>query len=80
MKAGSTSPDVVAIEARKAESAARDPKPEDDENDPPPWAEESVGRVLSLHRRRAALAEDRRPPQSVDCYDHLLTRQPKGSA
>ena len=30
VKAGSTSPDVVAIEARKAEAAARDPEPEDD--------------------------------------------------
>ncbi|MEV6025735.1 IS21 family transposase [Streptomyces sp. NPDC052036] len=80
LKAGSTSPDVVAIEARKAESAARDPEPEDDENDPPPWAQEHVGRVLSLPQRRAALPEDRRPPPSVDRYDQLLTRQPKGSA
>lgn len=80
LKAGSTSPDVVAIEARKAESAAQDPEPEDDENDPPPWAQEHVGRVLSLPRRQAALPEDRRPPPSVDRYDQLLTRQPKGSA
>ncbi|RRQ87420.1 hypothetical protein CQW44_10850 [Streptomyces griseofuscus] len=39
VKAGSTSPDVVAIEARKAEAAARDPGPEDDKDDPPPWTE-----------------------------------------
>ncbi|MCX5233530.1 hypothetical protein [Streptomyces sp. NBC_00233] len=80
LKAGSNSPDVVAIEARKAESAARDPEPEDDEHAPPPWAEEHVGRVLSLPQRLAALPEDRRPPPSVDRYDQLLTRQPKGSA
>ncbi|MEU9245717.1 IS21 family transposase [Streptomyces sp. NPDC048385] len=80
LKAGSTSPDVVAIEARKAEAAARHPEPEDDENDPPPWAEENVGRVLSLPQRRAALPEDRRPPPSVDRYDQLLTRLPRGSA
>ncbi|MFB9739403.1 IS21 family transposase [Streptomyces thermocoprophilus] len=80
VKAGSTSPDVVAIEARKAEAAARDPEPEDDKDDPPPWAEENVGRVLTLPPRRAVLPEDRRPPPSVDRYDQLLTRQPRGSA
>jgi transposase len=78
--AGSTSPDVVAIEARKAASAARDPEPEDDGNDLPPWAEASGGQVLSLPVRRAVPPEDRRPPPSVDVYDQLLTRQPKGSA
>lgn len=76
----STSPDVVAIEAREAEAAARDPGPEDDKDDPPPWAEENVARVLSLPQRRAALPEDRRPPPSVDRYDQMLTRQPRGSA
>ncbi|MFE9500603.1 hypothetical protein [Streptomyces collinus] len=52
VKAGSTSPDVGAVEARKAEAAARDPDPEDDKDDPPPWAEENVARVLSLPQRR----------------------------
>ncbi|WP_051160004.1 Mu transposase domain-containing protein [Streptomyces sp. FXJ7.023] len=80
VKAGSTSPDVVAIEVRKAEAAARDSEPEDEKDEPPPWAEENVGRVLSLPQRRAVLPEDRRPPPSVDRYDQLLTRQPRGSA
>lgn len=65
---------------RKAEAAARDSEPEDEKDEPPPWAEENVGRVLSLPQRRAALPEGRRPPPSVDRYDQLLTRQPRGSA
>ncbi|MFH0246191.1 IS21 family transposase [Streptomyces sp. HK10] len=80
IKAGSVSPDVVAIEARKAESAARDPEPEDDENDPPPWADIPGGQLLTLPTRRPELPEDNRPPPSVDVYDQLLTRLPKGSA
>lgn len=80
IRAGSISPDVVAIEARKAESAAQDPELEDDENDPPPWADIPGGQLLSLPARRAELPEDNRPPPSVDVYDLLLTRQPKGSA
>lgn len=78
--AGSTSPDVVAIEARKAEADARDTEPEDDADDPPPWADIPGGQVVSLPARLAVLPQDTRPPPSVDRYDQLLTRQPKGSA
>ncbi len=80
IKAGSISTDVVAIEARKAESAARDPEPEDDENDPPPWVDIPGGQLLALPARRTELPQDNRPPPSVDVYDQLLTRHPKGSA
>ncbi|MDX3850659.1 Mu transposase domain-containing protein [Streptomyces sp. AK02-01A] len=80
IKAGSISPDVVAIEARKAESTTLIPEPEDDENDPPPWADIPGGQLLSLPARRAELPQDNRPPPSVDVYDQLLTRLPKGSA
>ncbi|MFF3404314.1 hypothetical protein ACFYW6_38520 [Streptomyces sp. NPDC002659] len=80
VKAGSTSPDVVAIEVRKAEAAARDPEPEGDEDDPPHWADLPGGQIVSLTARRIALPEDRRPPPSVDRYDQLLTHRPTGSA
>lgn len=80
VKAGSISPDVVAIEARKAASAARNPEPIEGENDPPDWADIPGGQLLSLPDRRPVLPEDNRPPPSVDVYDQLLTRHPKGSA
>jgi transposase len=80
IRAGSTSVDVVAIEARKAEAEARDNAPEDMEEEPPPWAEPSA-QIVSLPERRAWLPEDNRPPPSVTVYDQLLTRrQPKGTA
>lgn len=78
VKAGSTSPDVVAIEARKA--AARDPEPEDDEDDPSPWADLPGVQPVSLTAYRIAPPDDRRPTPLVDHYDQLLTHRPKGFA
>ncbi|MFD4248036.1 IS21 family transposase [Streptomyces sp. NPDC058525] len=77
--AGSTSADVVAIEARKAESAAREPEPVLDDDELPSWVEPGA-QVLSLTARRAQLPDDKRPPPSVDIYDQLLTRRPKGTS
>ena len=81
IKAGSTSPDVVAIEARGAESEARDLEaPDEPDGEPPPWAEPAA-QVVSLAARRPQLPEDNRPPPSVDVYDQLLNRrQSKGPA
>ncbi|MEU7168295.1 IS21 family transposase [Streptomyces morookaense] len=81
VRAGSASPEVVAIEARKAVATARARELQDDgHDDPPPWADPEAGQVLSLPDRRPVLPEDTRPPPSVDVYDQLLTRLPKGSA
>ncbi|RBM11096.1 IS21 family transposase [Streptomyces sp. PT12] len=77
LTAGSTSPDVVAIEARKAAAEAREKEPADEEN--PPW-DEHGDHVVSLPVRSVPLPADTRPPPSVDIYDQLLTRRPKGTA
>ena len=67
LSVGSTSADVVAVEARKA--AQRDDTPTEPEASAPPQR----GRVVSLTGRRlAALPSDGRPPPSVDHYDQLL--------
>ncbi|QDN95943.1 hypothetical protein FNV65_06135 [Streptomyces sp. S1A1-8] len=80
IRAGATTADVVAIEARKAAAQAPAPPEDlDDAGDPPPWAEPSG--VVSLTARRAQLPEDKRPLPTVSHYDQLLTRrQPKGTA
>ncbi|GAA3372419.1 IS21 family transposase [Streptomyces antimycoticus] len=79
IRAGTTSADVVAVEARRAAALAPPPADDlDDEGDPPPWAEPSG--VVSLTARRAQLPEDRRPLPDVAHYDQLLSRQPKGTA
>ena len=89
LQAGSTSPDLVAIEARKADSAAvgaaPDPpagdntptEPLDAAGDPP--AAEGGATVLTLPVRRS-LPADTRPMPSVAVYDRLLSRTPKGTA
>ncbi|MBO0516574.1 IS21 family transposase [Streptomyces beijiangensis] len=80
IRAGSTSPDVVAIEARKAVAAAPVAEPADDESDPPPWVQPG-GKVAHLTPRRPQLPDDKRPLPSVAPYDQLLSRrQPKGTA
>lgn len=65
LSVGSTSADVVAVEARKhAQQPTTTPQPEE-----PPRAE----RVVSLTRRRlAGLPGDDRPLPSVTRYDQLL--------
>jgi len=92
LQAGSTSPDLVAIEARKADSAAvgaePDPHAGDTSTEPldpashPPAAEGGatvLTTVLTLPVRRS-LPADTRPMPSVAVYDRLLSRTPKGTA
>jgi len=92
LDAGSTSPDLVAIEARKAATASTENQPLLDDADLAaaglPLDEhteaehpdsEPGGAVISLHPRRA-LPEDPRPLPSVAIYDQLLNHRPKGSS
>jgi hypothetical protein len=88
LQAGSTSPDLVAIEARKAEGAAEGAEPDpltgDTPAEPPhagsdPTAAEGGATVLTLPVRRS-LPADTRPMPSVAVYDRLLSRTPKGTA
>jgi hypothetical protein len=84
LDAGSTSADVVAIEARKAMSAGAEaschaaapiapaPLPES-------RSAEVGARIISLPKR-AELPADTRPEPSVAVYDQLLSLRPKGSA
>jgi transposase len=78
LAAGSVSPDVVAIEARKHAAAAGDTTVE---ASPP---QRSRSKVVSLpeRRRSAELPPDCRPaPPSVEAYDQLLRTTPrKGNA
>jgi hypothetical protein len=89
LQAGSTSPDLVAIEARNAAGAAASvaqaaavideakPEPSTDQNT---TGDSDVGAtVISLPARRA-FPPDPRPLPSVDIYDQLLKRTPKGTA
>ncbi len=88
LQAGSTSPELVAIEARKADSAAEGTKPGQPAGDTPtepldlasdPTAAEGGATVLTLPVRRS-LPVDTRPMPSVAVYDRLLSRTPKGTA
>jgi transposase len=86
LEAGSASPELVAIEARKAAQAARDlPAAGDDpggEPGRPPGAGNGQATVITLPgRREEPLPADARPLPSVDAYDQLLTlRTRKGAS
>ena len=73
LAAGSCSPDVVAIEARKQPSAGGQPGEG-------PWPalrpRPSRAAVVTLPRRQAELPADRRPAPSVAAYDQLLASPP----
>jgi transposase len=70
LSVGSTSPDVVALEARKA--AERRGAAADEAND----AVDRGGRVVVLAEHRSAIVPaDERPLPSVDKYDVLLGRE-----
>ena len=74
--AGSCSPDVVAVEARK-HAAAAGPADAADR----PWQalqrpRRSRAAVVTLPRRPAALPADQRPAPSVAAYDQLLQHLP----
>jgi hypothetical protein len=81
LQAGSTSPDLVAIEARNAAGAGAQVH----ETSPEPGtgqdttADSTGATVISLPVRQA-LRPDPRPLPSVDIYDQLLKRTPKGTA
>ncbi|MFN2536095.1 MAG: IS21 family transposase [Pseudonocardiaceae bacterium] len=87
LQAGSTSTDLVAIEARKAAADLRDSAQVAGE-DPDPDADQACGEesraasagaaVITLASGRP-LPDDNRPLPSVAIYDQLLTRQPKGT-
>ncbi|WP_073946623.1 IS21 family transposase [Streptomyces kebangsaanensis] len=84
LDAGSTSADVVAIEARKAMSARAEagiqaPAPAAPAPPPESRSAEVGARIISLPRR-AELPADTRPEPSVAVYDQLLSLRPKGSA
>jgi transposase len=86
LQAGSTSPDLVAIEARKATNTQTEPvaaptiEARQDATSSPhaPSADAAGATVISLPVRRT-LPEDPRPVPSVDVYDRLLTRTPTGT-
>lgn len=78
LEAGSVSPDVVAIEARKHAAAAGDTVTVE-----PPRPRRSRSKVVSLPERRrdTELPQDSRPAPSVAAYDQLLRNTPrKGTA
>jgi hypothetical protein len=67
LSVGSTSADVVAVEARKAAQGSDAPTEPETSTSPQP------GRVVSLTESRlAALPGDDRPLPSVEAYDQLL--------
>ncbi|MET8699853.1 hypothetical protein ABZW10_13420 [Kitasatospora sp. NPDC004723] len=86
LEAGSVSPELVAIEARKAHALAGGPPPVVI-TPPPPAAEEGEeaedivsARVISLPDRRPELPPDTRPAPSLAAYGQLLSITSKGSA
>lgn len=77
LEAGSVSPDVVAIEARKHAAAAGSTA--GDVEVEPPGPQRSRSKVVSLPERRrdSDLPPDSRPAPSVAAYDQLLSNTPK---
>jgi hypothetical protein len=87
LDAGSASPELVAIEARKAAQAARElPADEGTAGDNPGQvgtpADAGSGQatVITLPGRRTPIPEDKRPLPSVDAYDQLLSRRTRKGA
>lgn len=74
LTAGSCSPDVVAVEARKHAGPAADPAPAG-----PAGPRRSRAAVITLPARRDPLPPDGRPAPSVAAYDQLLAPR-KGGA
>ena len=68
LAAGSCSPDVVAVEARKHAAAAAEPEPAGQAAGP----RRSRAAVITLPRRAGGLPPDARPAPSVAAYDQLL--------
>lgn len=79
LDAGSVSPDLVAIEARKALAAVGGPPPVVI-TAPAAASEDAAARVISLPDRRPDLPPDTRPAPSLAAYGQLLSLTSKGSA
>ena len=75
--AGSCSPDVVAVEARK--HAAATPGPATAPSWPAAQPRRSRAAVITLPARRDPLPPDQRPAPSVAAYDQLLTGREGGA-
>ena len=75
--AGSCSPDVVAVEARK--HAAATPGPAGGPSWPAAQPRRSRAAVITLPARRDPLPPDQRPAPSVAAYDQLLTGREGGA-
>jgi transposase len=81
LNAGAASPELVAIEARKAAQAARELPAAGDTAGALPCDEGPDGggtgqaTVITLPGRRTPVPEDKRPLPSVDAYDQLLSRR-----
>jgi transposase len=78
LAAGSCSPDVAAVEARK--HAAADPEPATGPAWPAARPRRSRAAVITLPRRAAELPPDARPAPSVAAYDQLLAPGREGGA
>ena len=76
LAAGSCSPDVVAVEARKH---AANPGPAAEPAWPAARPRRSRAAVITLPARRDPLPPDQRPAPSVAAYDQLLTPQEGGA-
>jgi hypothetical protein len=77
LAAGSCSPDVVAVEARKHAPAG--PAPADELAWPAMRPRPSRAAVITLPARRPPLPPDQRPAPSVAAYDQLLTGREGGA-
>jgi hypothetical protein len=77
LAAGSCSPDVVAVEARKHAPAG--PAPASGPAWPAMRPRPSRAAVITLPARRDPLPPDGRPAPSVAAYDQLLTRREGGA-
>lgn len=70
LRAGTCSPDVIGVEARKHAAAARVPAA----RPPAPVPRRSRAAVVTLPRREAPLPADTRPAPDVSVYDRLLEK------
>jgi hypothetical protein len=75
LAAGSCSPDVVAVEARKH---AANPEPAAEPAWPAARPRRSRAAVITLPARRTPLPPDQRPAPSVAAYDQLLAPRQGG--
>jgi transposase len=76
LQAGSCSPDVVAIEARKHAAGLAGPAKAGETAWPALRPRPSRAAVVTLPQQRAALPADARPAPSVAAYDQLLAAPP----